>query len=124
MRKVLRKHTYESRSGEVFTEPSMTVPDQALPLKKILSDYTRGVMPASIRNPEYHGEEYVPDLKSMDLSELADYMQDVRDEMIDLENEQKRRKSEAEKQAIRDEILTEMQSTENQSVDEISTTSS
>ena len=123
MRKVLMKHTYESRTGEVFTEPSMTVPDQALPLKKILSDYTRGVMPASIRNPEYHGEEYVPDLKSMDLSELADYMSDVRQEMVDLENEQKRRKSEAEKNALRDQILSEMEKTDNQSVEEISTTS-
>lgn len=123
MRKVLRKHTYESRPGEVFTEPSMTVPDQALPLKKILSDYTRGVMPSSIRQPEYHGEEYVPDLKSMDLSELAEYMQEVREEVIGLEKEQKRRKSEAEKQAIRDQIMAEMQNAENQQVDEISTTS-
>lgn len=123
MRKVLRKHTYESRPGETFPEPSMTVPDQALPLKKILSDYTRGVMPASIRRPEYHGEDYVPDLKSMDLSELADYMEGVRDEMTELENEQKRRKAEAEKQAIRDEVKAEMQNADNQSVDENSTTS-
>lgn len=123
MRKVLRKHTYEVRPGEVFPDPSMTVPDQALPLKKILSDYTRGVMPASIRNPEYHGDEYVPDLKTMDLSELADYVQDVRNEMIELENEQKRRKAEAEKNAIRQEILTEMQTADNQPSDQNSTTS-
>lgn len=123
MRKVLRKHTYEPRKGEVFNEPSMTVPDQAMPLKKILSDYTRGVMPSSIRNPEYHGEEYVPDLKTMDLSELADYMSDVKSEMIELEKEQKRRKAEAEKQAIRDQILTEMQNTDDQEVKSTSTAS-
>lgn len=123
MRKVLRKHTYVPRKGEVFNEPSMTVPDQAMPLKKILSDYTRGVMPSSIRNPEYHGEEYVPDLKAMDLSELADYMSDVKNEMVELENEQKRRKAEAEKQAIRDQILTEMQTTDDQEVKTSSTAS-
>lgn len=123
MRKVLRKHTYKIRKGEEFPEPSMTVPDQALPLKKILSDYTRGVMPTNVREPEYHGEEYVPDLKELDLSELAEYMQSVRKDVEELQKEQKRRQVEQEKDALRQEILAEMQTAENQTVEESSTTS-
>ncbi|MEM3318732.1 MAG: hypothetical protein QXT80_04210, partial [Thermoplasmatales archaeon] len=60
MRQVLKKHTYVPAKGEQNNLPSMTVPDQALPLKKILADYTRGVMPPNMKQPEYH-EEYVPD---------------------------------------------------------------
>lgn len=117
MRNVLRKHTYQVRKGEQITEPSMTVPDQALSLKKILSDYTRGVMPANVRDPEYHGEDYIPDLKTLDLSELAEYVESVKSEVDTLQKEQKRRQAEAEKQAIREEIRLEMEQAENQPVD-------
>ncbi|MEM1831974.1 MAG: hypothetical protein QXJ97_10650 [Desulfurococcaceae archaeon] len=122
MRKVIKKHTYVPGKGEVNNLPSLTVPDQALPLKKLLSDYTRGVMPPNIRQPEYHGEEYVPDFQGMDLSELAEYAIELRERHRTLTDEHEKIKSRQEKEALRQQIIEELQQAENEELEQSSTT--
>lgn len=122
MRVVLKKHTYVPRKGEINNLPSLTVPDQAMPLKKLLSDYTRGVMPPNMKQPEYH-EEYVPDFQSMDLSELADYALELKDRHRSLLDEQEKQRSRQEQEAYRQKIIEELQQAENQEVEQNSTTS-
>lgn len=122
MREVLKKHTYVSREGEKNSLPSMTVPDQALPLKKILADYTRGVMPPNMKQPEYH-DDYVPDLAGMDLSELAEYAMEIKNKHRQAIEDHEKQKLKKEKEAVRQEILAEMQKAENQEGTQTSTTS-
>lgn len=53
--------------------PSMTIPDQSLKIKEILIRYARGLpMHTSAQTPVYNGEGYLPDFKTMDISEIAD----------------------------------------------------
>lgn len=122
MRVVFKKHTYVSRPGEVNDLPSLTVPDQAMPLKKLLSDYTRGVMPPNMKQPEYH-DEYVPDFQSMDISELAEYAMELKERHRSLMDEQEKQKSRQEQEAYRQKIIEELQQTQNQEVEQNSTTS-
>lgn len=73
MNTILIKTAYNSkehpRKGETNREPSMVVPNQAMTVREILERYARG-LPLSERQPVYHGEEYVPDIERMDLSDL------------------------------------------------------
>lgn len=62
-------------------EPSLTVPDQTLPLKTILERHARGLSYDNVKVPIYHGEEPLPDFKTMDLSEIADLRQQNMDEI-------------------------------------------
>lgn len=122
MRVVFKKHTYVARKGEVNNLPSLTVPDQAMPLKKLLSDYTRGVMPPNMKQPEYH-DDYVPDFQAMDISELAEYALELKERHRSLQDEQEKERSRREQEAYRQKIIEELQQAENQDVEQNSTTS-
>jgi hypothetical protein len=61
-----------------FKKPSMTVPDQSLSIKEILSRFTSGRPLPSLGTPEYFGDMMVPDLKKMDLTEIAEYQEDLK----------------------------------------------
>lgn len=67
------KSEFPVDKGEVNTQPSQTVPDQTLSLKELLDRYARGLPIVGEKFPIYNGdEEDLPDLKKMDLSEIAD----------------------------------------------------
>lgn len=60
-------------TGEVNSQPSMTVPDQTMSVKEILEKHARGgVIGLGGKQEVYNGEEEIPDLKRMDLSEIAE----------------------------------------------------
>ncbi len=82
--KVITKRTYVNQPGQSF-EPgsSMTVPDQATPLKVLLANYTRGVIPP-MRTGEYLGDVEVPDFDRMDLSEIQEYYENLNAEIDQL----------------------------------------
>lgn len=64
--------------------PSMTVPDQTMSLKDILTRYARGLPIEGEKFPVYHGEEEMPpDLKKMDLSEIHDLRTRVAEEIYE-----------------------------------------
>ena len=53
--------------------PSLTVPGDALSLKELLERNARGLpLTGNGRESIYHGEDYIPDLRKMDLSEIHD----------------------------------------------------
>jgi len=56
--------------GEINVEPSQTIPDHNMTMREIVSRYTRG-LPINTKVPIYDGEEeYYPDPRSLDLTEI------------------------------------------------------
>lgn len=43
--------------GEIFTMPSLTVPDDSLSITEILVNFSRGTMPPISKNPQYGNDE-------------------------------------------------------------------
>lgn len=63
---------YVQSKGEVNTEPSMTVPDQAMTIKEILQRFAQGLPLEGARVEIYDEDDEVeglPDLSNMDLAE-------------------------------------------------------
>lgn len=58
---------------EVNRQKSCTIPNRAMSIKQILDRYASGLPITGAKNiPLYTGEEYLPDLDKMDLSEIHD----------------------------------------------------
>lgn len=96
--------TYDYRRfpGEINNEPSMTVPDQTMSLKELLERYARGLPVAGAKQEIFHGEEFVPDLNRMDLSEQQDLREHLATEIPRLQADLKRQdedKAKAKKEA-------------------------
>lgn len=52
---------------------SQTIPDQTMSVSEIMNRYAKGLPLTGERVPIYHGdEEFVPDIKTLDLSEIED----------------------------------------------------
>lgn len=63
----------EKSKGEVNYAPSLTVPNESMSLRELMERYARGLpLTRSNRTEVYHGEEEMPDLQRMDLSEIHD----------------------------------------------------
>lgn len=63
-------------------QPSMTIPDQTLSLHELLVRHARGLpVSGNDMEPLYHGEEELPDLKKMDLSEIHDLKTAVKNDI-------------------------------------------
>lgn len=79
MKVVVNQLTYDHTkvSGEKFSKPSLTIPDATMSLRELLDRYGRG-LPVSGTEPVYHGdEEEMPNLKTMDLTEIQQMKEDV-----------------------------------------------
>lgn len=76
---------YFPKSGEFNNLPSRTIPDQTLSLRTLLDRHARG-LPLSGNNlhPVYNGEDYMPDVRRLDISEIHDLKHMVRE---DIENQ-------------------------------------
>lgn len=89
--------------GEVNTLPSETIPDQSMSVREILLRHSRGLSAGGGRVPIYEGEEeFMPELANMDLAERQEYLEGIRDEIVEIkakmaEAERKRRLVENEK---------------------------
>lgn len=66
------------KNYEVNKLSSMTIPDQTMSIQEILSRYARG-LPIEGKEPVYHGEEYVPDIKTMDLADRQELVEQHRE---------------------------------------------
>lgn len=76
------KHSLNAKhfevKGKVFTQPSMTVPDQSMSIKTILERYARG-LPVGGRLDEYYDEDDImPDYRTLDLSEIQELREEVK----------------------------------------------
>lgn len=80
--------------NETNTKPSVTIPDMSMSIRQIMDRYARGLPLGGIRVPVYDGDEdFYPDPKTMDISERAEFIQQKREELAqlnrDLEEKQK-----------------------------------
>lgn len=67
------RNNAEPAKGEVNYSPSLTIPNEAMSLREIMDRYARGLpLSRSNKTEVYHGEEEMPDLHTMDLSEIHD----------------------------------------------------
>lgn len=73
---------YFPKQKEINRLPSRTVPDQTLPLRTILDRYARG-LPISGSNltPLFNGDQQLPDVKRLDISEIHQWKEYVREEI-------------------------------------------
>ncbi|AXH75116.1 MAG: hypothetical protein [Microviridae sp.] len=73
----------ENYPGQIFTQPSQTVPDQTMSIRTILEKYARGEN-FNQRTPifsEDDGENMGLDIRRMDLSEIAELKKHNEDEI-------------------------------------------
>lgn len=65
---------YTPEAGYINASPSLTVPDQSLTLRELLTNYTRGQeLPYGKQQPAFFDEDIdVPDLKRLDLVEIQE----------------------------------------------------
>lgn len=76
-----------------FTQPSETVPDQALTVNEILERFSRGMPVTGTRQPIYHGDEvFVPEFKTLDLADIEEMRDAARNTLKDGETAYERRK--------------------------------
>lgn len=62
--------------GLTCLDPSLTVPDQSLSLRELLTNYTRGhELPQNKAIPMYNENEFYPDIKKMDLVDIQELAQ-------------------------------------------------
>lgn len=68
---------YLPYKGEVNNQPSLTVPDQTLSMREILSRHARG-LPYDSFNPVYHGDdEYIPNPATLDLVDRQEMAEEI-----------------------------------------------
>lgn len=73
------------KQGEVFTMPSMTVPDQSLTVRELMDRFARGLPLGGAKVPIWEGEDdNTPDFSKMDLSEIEDYQLQVQAELEEI----------------------------------------
>lgn len=93
------------RKHKVFTQPSLTQPDQTLSIREILTRFTRGI-PMEGKVPVF-SDEYTVDPRRLDLTEIQAELDAIKERANETMSERKR-KLEAElaaKQKERDDNL-------------------
>lgn len=83
--------------------PSMTIPDQSMSIRTILERYARGIpFEDKVHTPFYDGEEFVPNLKRMDLADIQELKEATDQQVKDLKQKarhEKKQREEAKKKA-------------------------
>lgn len=79
------------RGGEINNKPSLTIPDQTLPIKELLARFAKG-LPVGVKVPVYEGEENdMPDPKRLDLVDLQELKEAAKSELKAIADRQKKR---------------------------------
>lgn len=77
--------------GEKNTLPSMTIPDMSYTIQEILIRFSKGLpVTGNTAKPVYNGEMLVPDVKKMDISEIAN-LRDFMKEKIEARKQESER---------------------------------
>ena len=86
----LNAHTFEKKY-KIFTQPSMTVPDQSMSIKTILERYARG-LPVGGRLDEYYDEEDdLPNPLTLDLAERQELEEVYKFELNEIQNKSRKK---------------------------------
>lgn len=84
-------YDYTQSIRELNTAPSLTIPNQAMSMKEIMSRFVSGQPINASQRPEvWDGEEYYPDPSTMDLAELEQLKEQYREEIKLMEERQKK----------------------------------
>lgn len=70
---------------EHFTLPSETVPNQSMSVQEILTRFASGTLPNIMREQTF--SEDLPDLRGLDISELYQMKEDIKQDISYLDNE-------------------------------------
>lgn len=112
MRRVFHQFNYVPQKGEVNTLPSETVPDMSMSVNEILTRFAQGRPLSVSNNLHYTGDEYTPDVRTMDLVELEEMRRANAERINELNNKleevDKEKKSKKEKDKLRKEIEQEL----------------
>lgn len=65
------------RKYKMFTQPSLTLPDQTMSMREILSRFTRGI-PMEGKVPVFQ-DDYTPDPRKLDLTEIQAELDDIKE---------------------------------------------
>jgi hypothetical protein len=77
------------KNYKVFTQPSMTIPDQSMSIKTILERYARG-LPVGGRLDEYYDEEdTLPNPLTLDLAERQELAEQFTTEINEIKSRKK-----------------------------------
>lgn len=95
--------------GEVNNNPSMTVPDMSLSVQEILQRYAQGRPLSVSSNLHFTGDDYTPDVRKMDLTELEDMRRQNAERINELQQKLVEAKKSKESKKIRSEIKKELE---------------
>jgi hypothetical protein len=91
VKNTLNANNFE-KNYKIFTQPSMTVPDQSMSIKTILERYARG-LPVGGRLDEYYEEEDdLPNPLTLDLAERQELEELYKFELNEINNKKSRKK--------------------------------
>lgn len=76
--------------GEKNFQPSLTIPDQTMPLKELIDRFTRGLSVPSFK-PVYDETGELPDPRKMDLAEYNEMRKNVTLELKEMLEKQKQK---------------------------------
>lgn len=96
--------------GTLVAGPSATIPDQTLSVREIVRRFASGLPVGGARVPMYDEDEEgepldMPDYRTMDLSEIHDHQQSVRDEVLQIQNKYKSEQDKSAFKKMRDDII-------------------
>ena len=98
---IIHKHNYSPPTGQVFTQPSKTIPDHTMTIRELADRFARGLpLNGTASTPVYLGDTDVPNTAHMDLADKEDYLNEIRDKYNDLVK--KEQAKEAQKQSDRE----------------------
>lgn len=76
----------EEYPGEINNDPSETVQDQNMSIREIMVRFAKG-LPTDAKEPIFHGEdEYVPDPRSLDLTERQEIKEKLEETIKSVKN--------------------------------------
>lgn len=104
-------NAHEFNDDEHNTEPSKTVPDQAMSVRELLQRYANGLPLGGGKEPIYEGEDGDGiDPRRLDLAERQELEIEARRELAEIEERLKSKKVEKSKANLSDEQIQDIES--------------
>lgn len=104
-------HQFPKEFNPVGSGPPLTVPDQSMSVREIFKRYAQGQPLGGVREELWYGEDEednMPDPRTLDLSEIEDITKQSHEFISKVNNDEKERKSKAERARIKKQIADEL----------------
>lgn len=82
-----------AKNHETNTMPSKTIPDQTMSIREIMTRFTRGLPIDGEKVPIYEEEDFLPDLRGLDLAERQELKEIYQAELDEIRERAKLKKS-------------------------------